>query len=149
MSRSGYSDDCDGWALIRWRGAVASAIRGRKGQALLAELATALDALPTKELVAHTFHGEAGAVCTLGAICTTRGVEMPAESLTNPDYWDDYENPPEFANRALGIPSSLAAEIMWLNDEGEWHETPAGRWRRMRAWVAENTTDKSTLKDSP
>jgi len=38
MSRSGYSDDCDVWALIRWRGAVKSAIRGARGQAMLREL---------------------------------------------------------------------------------------------------------------
>jgi hypothetical protein len=34
MSRSGYSDDIDSaddqWALIRWRGAVKSAIRGAR-----------------------------------------------------------------------------------------------------------------------
>jgi hypothetical protein len=37
MSRSGYSDDLENWSLIRWRGAVASAIRGRRGQAFLRE----------------------------------------------------------------------------------------------------------------
>lgn len=44
MSRSGYNDDCDGWALIRWRGAVNSAINGKRGQAFLRELVAALDA---------------------------------------------------------------------------------------------------------
>ena len=29
MSRSGYTDECDGWELVRWRGAVNSAIRGK------------------------------------------------------------------------------------------------------------------------
>ena len=33
MSRSGYTDECDGWELVRWRGAVNSAIRGKRGQA--------------------------------------------------------------------------------------------------------------------
>jgi hypothetical protein len=35
MSRSGYSDDYgddEPWQLIMWRGAVASAFRGRRGQ---------------------------------------------------------------------------------------------------------------------
>jgi hypothetical protein len=41
MSRSGYSDDCDGWALIRWRGAVNSAIKGRRGQQALREIVAA------------------------------------------------------------------------------------------------------------
>lgn len=36
MSRSGYTDDCDDqWALIRWRGAVNSAIKGKRGQQAL------------------------------------------------------------------------------------------------------------------
>ena len=45
MSRSGYSDDCDTWPLICWRGAVASALRGRRGQQFLIELRDALDAI--------------------------------------------------------------------------------------------------------
>lgn len=50
MSRSGYSDDYDfdNWQLIRWRGAVNSAINGRRGQAFLKELLTAIEALPEK-----------------------------------------------------------------------------------------------------
>ena len=39
MSRSGYSDDLDNWDLIRWRGQVSSAIRGKRGQGFLRELA--------------------------------------------------------------------------------------------------------------
>ena len=31
MSRSGYEDGLEMWDLIRWRGAVASAIRGKRG----------------------------------------------------------------------------------------------------------------------
>lgn len=46
MSRSGYSDDIDNWDLIKWRGQVASAIRGKRGQLFLRELLAALDALP-------------------------------------------------------------------------------------------------------
>ena len=45
MSRSGYSDDLEPWDLIRWRGAVNSAIKGKRGRALLQKMADALDAL--------------------------------------------------------------------------------------------------------
>ncbi|ENQ7660184.1 hypothetical protein ACEQOL_006537 [Pseudomonas aeruginosa] len=38
MSRSGYCDDLDNWSLICWRGAVSSAIKGKRGQAFLIEL---------------------------------------------------------------------------------------------------------------
>ena len=43
MSRSEYSEDCDSnWLMIQWRGAVASAIRGQRGQTFLYEMLHAL-----------------------------------------------------------------------------------------------------------
>jgi hypothetical protein len=45
MSRSGYSDDLDPLALGRWRGRVASAMRGKRGQAFLREMLAAMDAM--------------------------------------------------------------------------------------------------------
>jgi len=38
MSRSDYDDCEDQWRYIMWRGAVESARRGRKGQALLKDM---------------------------------------------------------------------------------------------------------------
>jgi hypothetical protein len=43
MSRSGYVDDVDQKDLAMYRGAVASAIRGKRGQALLREMREAMD----------------------------------------------------------------------------------------------------------
>jgi hypothetical protein len=37
-NRIPYSDDLDLWALWRYRGAVASAIRGRRGQRFLGDI---------------------------------------------------------------------------------------------------------------
>lgn len=45
MSRSGYSEELDQWDLIRWRGQVASAIRGKRGQAFLRAMLAALSLL--------------------------------------------------------------------------------------------------------
>lgn len=46
MSRSGYSDDCDDPLQEgRWRAAVNSAIRGKRGQAFLREALAALVAV--------------------------------------------------------------------------------------------------------
>lgn len=50
MSRSGYSDDCENIAM--WRGVIASATRGKRGQRFFRDLVTALDAMPEKALVA-------------------------------------------------------------------------------------------------
>lgn len=107
MSRSGYSDECDGWALIRWRGAVKQAIRGARGQAMLRELVQALDALPDHRLAADSLVTPDGDYCTLGALGRARGMDM-AEI--------DPEDR-EAVAQAFGVAEALAAEIMWLNDE--------------------------------
>lgn len=160
MSRSGYSDDCDGWDLIRWRGAVASAIRGKRGQAMLQEMLQALDAMPDKRLVSESLVTSDGDYCTLGALGRARGMDMGGIGP------EDRES----VARAFGISEALAAEIMYLNDEGvvsntrwieveicgpvrpnfpEWgkhsktvsiaNENAAKqRWSYMRSWVESN-----------
>jgi hypothetical protein len=143
MSRSGYSDDCDGWALIRWRGAVKSAIRGARGQALLRELADALDAMPVKELVAQEFE-VAGQFCALGVVGARRGIETA--HLVDADR--------EVVAQTFGVAEALAAEIMDINDNagdfwGRWERRHdkgeeyerrdrEKRWREVRAWVDSN-----------
>lgn len=126
MSRSGYSDDADDqWASICWRGAVTSAIRGKRGQAFLKEMAVSLEALPVKVLVASKLEDE-GAVCAIGSVGKKRGVDM---SKIDPE---DYHS----VAGSFGISEALAREIMYMNDEGGfWEETPEARFQRMQAWV--------------
>ena len=126
MSRSGYSDDCDGWELIRWRGAVHSAIRGKRGQTLLRELAEAMDAMPVKELIADALH-EDGAYCALGVVGAKRGVDMTAI--------DPHDS--EQVSKEFNIAEALAKEIAYVNDDFH-KEEPAHRWARVRTWVTEN-----------
>jgi hypothetical protein len=118
MSRSGYSDDCD--HLVLWRQAVEQATLGARGQRLLRRLRDALDAMPTKRLITDAIKDEAGNVCALGAI-----------DPTAPHYEAD-----DLAKH-FDIARALAAEIVYVNDEGPWArvETPEERWQRMRAWV--------------
>lgn len=130
MSRSGYSDDCDNtWAFIRWRGAVSSAIRGKHGQAFLRELLAALDAMPNKRLVPNVLEAD-GEFCTLGVIGKARGIDWTPVDVYDRGHVADL----------LGIADSLAAEIMYLNDEGVWAPTPEERWKRMHQWVVEQIT---------
>ncbi len=139
MSRSGYSDDLEPWDLIRWRGAVMSAIRGKRGQAMLRELLAAMDAMPKKELITDDLVDADGCYCTLGALGAARGMDLASIDAEDPDS----------VAEAFGIPRALAAEIEYENDDGgPWlphhhTETPAQRWVRMRAWVAKH------LKDEP
>lgn len=132
MSRSGYVDDCDdNWALIRWRGAVKSAIRGRRGQAFLREMIAALDAMPVKVLHPHELLTEAGNVCALGAVAQARGMDVSP--------LDPYDA--ESVAAAFGLPEALTREIVFINDEVGWRSTsPAERWKWMRQWAVENLT---------
>ena len=130
MSRSGYSEDIEEWALIRWRGAVASAIRGKRGQAFLREMLAALDAMPEKRLIDCELEVN-GEVCALGSVGKARGLDM---SELDPE--DRYT----VAN-VFGIARAMAAEIVFENDDGAGYwskETPEARWHRMRAWVVSN-----------
>ena len=125
MSRSGYDDECDGWALIRWRGAVAQAIHGRRGQTFLREMLTALDAMEPKRLITEELKNDIG-VCAIGAVGAARGLDMAGI--------DPYCR--EQVAETFGIAPAMAAEIVFINDDA-WHrETPESRYTRMRGWVA-------------
>ncbi len=164
MSRAGYNDDGDGdnWSLIRWRGAVASAIKGARGQALLRELAAAMDAMPEKVLIAGAAAAD-GCVCTLGVVAQARGLDLQALDADMQDWeWDSIA-------KQLGVSPALVREVMWENDEvfgdDRWIEfevcgpmrqhwpdwgkhkrtalvpdptAGARRWRYMRDWVAKH-----------
>lgn len=128
MSRSGYCEDIDSDEQQRraniYRGAVASAFRGRRGQAFLKEMLAALDALPEKALIASELEQD-GAVCAIGAVGKSRGIDMSKM------YPEDIEN----VGAAFGIAEAMAREIVYENDD-EWRvETPEQRYDRMRKWI--------------
>lgn len=118
MSRHGYTDECeDPLAQGRWLASLRSAIRGRRGQAMLRELAAALDAMPTKELYAGAFQRPTGECCALGVLGQARGIDM---SHLEPDPEDDFgEHPadPALVAATFGIADVLAREVMFRNDD--------------------------------
>ncbi len=128
MSRSGYSDDCDdNWAHIRWRGMVASAFRGTRGQDFLKEMVDALDALPRRRLIANELEikADVGDVCAIGAVGLSRRMDM---SAIDPE---DYSR----VAYEFGIADPMAQEIVYVNDEWGYRDTPEERWLRMRRWI--------------
>lgn len=135
MSRSGYSDDLDdNWSLIKWRGMVASASRGKRGQKFFMELLAALDAMPQKRLIAHELETPSGEVCAIGSLGKARGLDM---STLDPE-------DSETVAFKFDIADCLAREIVYVNDEGSFQpETPEDRFARMRKWVASNITPAS------
>src|SRR5687767_12910323 len=104
MSRSGYCDDPEHLAL--WRGAVRSAIRGKRGQAFLREMRDALDAMPVKRLVGGDLVTREREVCAIGAVALRRGTDVKSV-----DIYDA-----ESVASAFGIAHALAAEIEFKND---------------------------------
>ena len=129
MSRSGYEDDPDDLAM--WRGQVASAIRGKRGQAFLREMVEALDAMPAKQLITDALQVD-GQYCALGCIGAKRGFDM-----TNLDPKDAYK-----MSDVFNIARQLVQEIEFINDEcGAYDETPEHRWRRIRDWAVEHLNE--------
>jgi hypothetical protein len=124
MGRSGYSDGCEGWELIMWRGAVASAIRGKRGQEFLTKLLAALDALPEKRLIEGELEAD-GEVCAIGSVGRLQGIDMskldPYEAVDIAD--------------SFNISPALVKEIAFVNDEWEWHATPEKRFEVVRKWA--------------
>lgn len=140
MSRAGYieGDAGDEWALIRWRGAVRSALRGKRGQAFLRELIEALDALPNHELAAYQF-GKGGEYCALGAVARKRGIDVSHLDELDPGLHGYQEG----IGDLFGIADAMAREIMYENDDPCWQQTPRDRWRHMMAWAKRNLIAES------
>ncbi len=129
MSRSGYSDDCGGWELNLWRGAVESSIRGKRGQQFLKDMLAALDAMPSKRLIAGELKTPAGEVCALGSVGVARDKDMKDVALECRDSVGEF----------FGIAPALAAEIQFINDDDFSYrtETPEERFKRVRQWVVD------------
>lgn len=127
MSRSGYTDDDDDGRLAMWRGRVANATRGKRGQQFFRDLLVALDAIPDKSLITGELEASDGQVCAIGALGKARSVDM---SKIEPDCLEQVAP-------AFDIAECLAREVVYMNDEwGDSDETPQDRWTRMRSWVA-------------
>lgn len=130
MSRSGYSDDGDNLNL--YRGTVERAIKGKRGQTFLRELAEAMDEMPIKRLIANELISSGGEMCTIGVVCKARGLDVKGVDVEDPNH----------VGQLVNISMSMAAEIEYENDEriqyDNMSETPEQRWARMRKWVTEN-----------
>ncbi len=127
MSRSGYTDDCENLNL--YRGTVERAIRGKRGQKLLKDLAAGMDAMPAKRLIDGELITTSGDVCALGVVGKSR-------KLPGLEKLDPYE--PQDVADFFDISISLAMEVSHINDENFDRETPEQRWIRVRKWVNQN-----------
>jgi hypothetical protein len=138
MSRSGYTDDWNDFASIAWRGAVASAIRGKRGQAFLYEMLHAMAALPEPKLIDYDLERE-GSYCAIGSVGKARGIDMKGVDPENRDH----------VAALFGVAPALIAEVTYMNDESAWHaETPEARFERMRRWIESELFDRTPTHPS-
>jgi hypothetical protein len=139
MSRHGYTDggfddDVSRARWIAWRGVIASATRGKRGQQFFRELLAALDAMPEKRLVEGELEAD-GENCALGVLGKAKGLDLDAV-----DTYDEQQ-----LGTLFDIAGQLAQEVMYENDE---YQEPsiyppipddikaARRWQHVRDWVA-------------
>jgi hypothetical protein len=134
MSRHGYTDggfdDAESRARwIAWRGVIASATRGKRGQRFFRELLAALDAMPEKRLVEGELEAD-GEHCAIGVLGKAKGLDLDAV--------DTYDE--EQLGELFDIARQLSQEVMYVNDDDvsrrRKSETPEERWQRVRDWVA-------------
>lgn len=142
MSRSGYTDDYgDDYPgqMDLYRAAVDRAIKGKRGQQFLRELAAAMDAMPEKVLIADALQDADGCFCALGVVGHARGLD-----LTKVDPEDAHA-----VSKMFNIAESMAREIVFTNDDdfdySNVSETPEKRWQRVRRWVAEQLKEPAPV----
>ncbi len=141
MSRSGYDDyGCESaeeqWQMIRWRGAVNSAIKGNRGQSFLRRALKAIDALEKKELAAHTFESS-GSYCLLGAVAKHEGVDLTELNESYDEYYGDEGEGAESLGLELNIAPAMAREIVYENDDC-CSGSNRSRFEHMRRWIISN-----------
>lgn len=144
-----------------WRGMVASATRGKRGQQFFRDLLAALDAMPEKRLIADLLEdGPTGEVCAIGALGKARGIDMTGM---------DPECPEQVAP-AFNIAECLAQEVVYMNDEYSqriytelpgptqyWRShgyhsreiTPEERWQHIRDWVSKQIRGSQQHREQP
>lgn len=127
--RCGYSDDGEQLVKNMWRGRVASAMRGKRGQKLLRDCLYALDAMPEKRLIRDELVDETGEVCLLGAVGRARGVADIAQI-------DPTEH--KILGERFNVAYCMIKEIEFINDDYGYQETPEKRYQRVRRWLVDN-----------
>lgn len=124
MSRSGYCDDIEQKDYAMWRGRVMSAIRGKRGQKLIADLRKALEEMPDKRLVKGELQTSGGDVCSLGCVGVSRGHDF--KSL-------DPEQDNDVLAKTLDVAECLIREIEYENDET--FRSEEDRYKHMLNWA--------------
>ena len=110
MGRIEYSEEEDFAGQFElWQANCHRSMQGKKGQAVLREMETALLALPSKRLITGNLVDPHGEVCAIGALAQSRG-EITDNMIGQGEY--DMEG----VGITLGMPRLVAWKIVSMND---------------------------------
>lgn len=142
MSRSGFYE-VDDWdrdlilAIGRVQARIASARRGKRGQAFLRKALAALDQMEDKRLAGGTFGVSGGCMCIMSSIATETGKAAAIEG------YDKYcgEVVCQRLARGFDVAHVLIQDLVWQNDEIA-PSDPVARWVFMRGEIERAIDDK-------
>ena len=125
-----------------WAQAVANATKGKRGQAFLRELRKALLAMPDKRLIAGDMITPTGEVCALGQFAVYKGKAAELrQSFIFQNEGEEYTEEEDLSESAnwvayrFNVPTCLAFDVAYANDEEFHYDTPEARWRLMLQWI--------------
>lgn len=147
MSRFYYDDYSDDARQYQWyfESNLKRALTTRRSARALADLVSALDALPKHELMAGRMIERwyedddetlrAYEVCAIGAYALYKGADVKTLPECSPEYSDDVVEETAAIGAQYGMAKVLAQHISWLNDERFEHLAPRARWQAVRDWA--------------
>ena len=157
MSRYDGSDDCDDyWQLNmgRWERNSRAVLKSGRGKKALADLITALEALPQRRLISErvavlTNPGaedcHVSEVCAVGAYAHFKGIDLTTwvgEDGAVADETDTSLRETAWLGEQAGMAFTLAWNLGYLNDYTLKDCTPEERWQRVYEWATEHLSTK-------
>lgn len=133
-------EDFNNQAML-WEANQERSLRGRRGQAALRELESALLALPEKRLIADELENERGEVCAVGALAKYKGHENPmiGDAFGDNDELSVNEGEIERVTvqlaEEMGMPHLVALAVVYQNDDSYVIVTPEQRYDKVLRWA--------------
>lgn len=143
----GYAEQC------LWEQAQYNALHSKRGRSALAELESALLAMPAHRLIDEQLVDADGTTCALGELAVYRRVRAGDDRATAlAELWEEYpgdeilaesreDEATEQLGDELGLARTLVQAVAFHNDANR-ARTPEERWQYMFDWVRNQLAEK-------
>lgn len=129
----------------RWQESLRRALESSRGRRALADLVSALDALPKHELtdgalIQRWYEDDDNTVrdyevCAIGAYALYKGASVEALPTCDAERCDEADEETAKVGQQYGMSKALARHIAWVNDEKFNRLEPSQRWQAVRNWA--------------